>query len=589
MIRISPTAPAFARFAIVVFPLIAAAAPPAGATTAADLCPAAADPCVIGGNRSIDPGSVLDFGGRAVQLTGTANLFTSGGDVTLRAGALTALPGSLIRSAGTTRADPAGDVTIEVASANYSGDLDVRGSPAGDVTIEATGAFSFGGTLRGRSEAADESAALVEISADTLVLGGVIELLGGREEIGGELAVSGTSVSVTGRIDVSGGDGGSVELLATTSLLVDGSAEIRADSTVAAGDGGEITLDCDSQTSVAGELSTDGRSGGDEGGGDGGSVTIGGDQGIEITSAAEVQTLGGSPDGLGGDVDILSFFGPVEVAGSVDASSDDRDGLGGSVDVAADSVLTITGVIEAVGGLGGGGDADLDSDGDLTIASGAVVDVSATRPARGGTLIVSAAATFRNAGTLLANSAQANEGNGGSVSIGACDLLLETGSRIESVGPGGINSLVTNGTMSVRGQLSAGPSNGFNRLEYPPGAPTPVINPGSQIFPGAMISVDQGLSPCRAFPQTPTPTDTAPPSASPTPTETVSSPTPGGACPGDCDGDGTVTIAELIRAVNIALGSLPLSACPAADVGGDGQVSISDLISAVNASLDGCP
>ncbi len=589
MIRISPTAPALARFAVVLLPLLAAAAPPAAATTAADLCPAAANPCIISGNRSIDAGSVLDFGGRAVQLTGTANLFTSGGDVTLRGGALTALPGSLIRSAGPTRADAAGDVTIEVASANYSGDIDVRGSPAGDVNIDATGAFAFGGTLRGRSEAADESAALVEMSADSVVLGGVIELLGGREEIGGELAVSGASVSVTGRIDVSGGDGGSVEILATTSLVVTGSAEIRADSTVAAGDGGDITLDCDAQTSVAGELSTDGRTGGDEGGGDGGSITIGGDQGIEITSTAEVQTLGGSPDGLGGDIDLLSFFGPVDVAGSLVANSDDRDGLGGSVDVEADSVLTITGEIEAVGGLGGGGDADLDSDGDLTIANGAVVDVSATRPARGGTLIVSAAETLRNAGTLRANSAQANEGNGGSVTMGACDLLLETGSRIESVGPGGINSLVTNGTMSVRGQLSAGPGNGLNRLQYPPGVPPPVINPGSQIFPGAMVSVDPGLSPCREFPQTPTPTATAPPSASPTPTETVSSPTPGGACPGDCDGDGTVTIAELIRAVNIALGSLPLSACPAADVAGDGQVSISDLISAVNASLDGCP
>ncbi len=60
-------------------------------------------------------------------------------------------------------------------------------------------------------------------------------------------------------------------------------------------------------------------------------------------------------------------------------------------------------------------------------------------------------------------------------------------------------------------------------------------------------------------------------------------------CPGDCDGDGTVTISELIRAVNISLGSQPLSNCMAADTSGDGTVAINELIQAVNASLGGCP
>ena len=35
-------------------------------------------------------------------------------------------------------------------------------------------------------------------------------------------------------------------------------------------------------------------------------------------------------------------------------------------------------------------------------------------------------------------------------------------------------------------------------------------------------------------------------------------------CPGDCNGDGVVTVPEVVTVVNIALGSLPLSACPAA-------------------------
>lgn len=60
-------------------------------------------------------------------------------------------------------------------------------------------------------------------------------------------------------------------------------------------------------------------------------------------------------------------------------------------------------------------------------------------------------------------------------------------------------------------------------------------------------------------------------------------------CPGDCDGDGAVTVAELIRGVNIALGNAPLGDCPAFDTSGDGSVTVSELIQSVNAALSGCP
>lgn len=62
---------------------------------------------------------------------------------------------------------------------------------------------------------------------------------------------------------------------------------------------------------------------------------------------------------------------------------------------------------------------------------------------------------------------------------------------------------------------------------------------------------------------------------------------PAAAVAGDCDGDGSVSIGELVRAVGVALESLPLSACPAADGDGDGLVRIEELISALNAALDG--
>lgn len=61
-----------------------------------------------------------------------------------------------------------------------------------------------------------------------------------------------------------------------------------------------------------------------------------------------------------------------------------------------------------------------------------------------------------------------------------------------------------------------------------------------------------------------------------------------GPCAGDCDGNGAVQIAELIRGVNMALGNLPLGDCPAFDGDANDQVSINELISAVNAALNGC-
>ncbi len=65
--------------------------------------------------------------------------------------------------------------------------------------------------------------------------------------------------------------------------------------------------------------------------------------------------------------------------------------------------------------------------------------------------------------------------------------------------------------------------------------------------------------------------------------------TPGGACPGDCNGDGVVRIDELIVMVNIALGTAPATDCPAGDTNGDGSVTINEIIAAVVVALGSCP
>ena len=60
-------------------------------------------------------------------------------------------------------------------------------------------------------------------------------------------------------------------------------------------------------------------------------------------------------------------------------------------------------------------------------------------------------------------------------------------------------------------------------------------------------------------------------------------------CAGDCNGDGRVTVDELIVAVSISLGTAAVADCAAADRTGSGQLTIADLIVAVNSALHGCP
>jgi len=86
--------------------------------------------------------------------------------------------------------------------------------------------------------------------------------------------------------------------------------------------------------------------------------------------------------------------------------------------------------------------------------------------------------------------------------------------------------------------------------------------------------------------------DTSPPfmvqvTGGPTPTATAT-PTPG-ACLGDCDGSGAVTVDELVLGVNMVLGSVGVTACPSFACTEDpGVVVVNCIIVAVNNALSGC-
>jgi poly(3-hydroxybutyrate) depolymerase/6-phosphogluconolactonase (cycloisomerase 2 family) len=59
-------------------------------------------------------------------------------------------------------------------------------------------------------------------------------------------------------------------------------------------------------------------------------------------------------------------------------------------------------------------------------------------------------------------------------------------------------------------------------------------------------------------------------------------------CVGDCDWSSQVTVDELVRGVNIARGTTPLSACEMFDDDGAGTVTVDKLVHGVNNALHGC-
>lgn len=60
-------------------------------------------------------------------------------------------------------------------------------------------------------------------------------------------------------------------------------------------------------------------------------------------------------------------------------------------------------------------------------------------------------------------------------------------------------------------------------------------------------------------------------------------------CVGDCNGDGQVTVDEIVTGVNIALGTSAIGNCLALDADSSGSATVDELVTAVNNALNGCP
>ncbi len=123
---------------------------------------------------------------------------------------------------------------------------------------------------------------------------------------------------------------------------------------------------------------------------------------------------------------------------------------------------------------------------------------------------------------------------------------------------------------------------------------TATASPSSTSTATATATVSQTQTLTRGPTDTPSPTATIIPTTTPTPTGSPSQPTvtPTATaitpCVGDCNGDGEVTVDELLTMVNIALENPLVSECPAGDGNADGEITIDEILTAVNNALSGC-
>ncbi len=311
--------------------VLVAGARPGGATTPADLCPPAADPCEINANFAITPGSgLLDFGTRAVIVKAGRTLDAGFNALMIKAGSLRLEPGAKLLAAG------------GVVSVSTEGAIELQTS----------------GTTRAKIDVSDPfGAGAVELITQSgpVVLDGILWAKGTDTEAdGGELLVlAGGDITNNGELSAKGGGdaGGGIITLISTGGKVD--VLKKTDVTAGSFDGGELDFE------ALGD--------------------------VTIAAGADMDVSGGGKGGSGGAVLLVSNEGNITIGGKVlglaGGTGEDGGGFGGSLDaIAAIGAVALNANVTVPGADGGGGG----DGGDVTLIGGTTVTVNANIDSRGG-------------------------------------------------------------------------------------------------------------------------------------------------------------------------------------------------------------
>jgi cysteine-rich repeat protein len=437
-----------ARLLLHLLLVVLGVAPRAWATTANDLCPPAANPCIVsqGTSIAVSDGSVLNFGTRALVLaSGSGTRLDAGtGSMAILAGSVTLNPGSaLLAHSGMITLVVGGNVSV-LRAGMARARIDVSDFVApGTIAIDASGGIEVQGILTAQGTGIDGGNGSIDLTAGgDVVVSGEVNLAGGGNAIGGDLGIhsagfSGGSLLVTGVVVVNGGfDGGMIDISMggsiTTMLLAASRFEAKAEGVE--GDGGTIDLIAGNGDIVLNiPMSVAGTTGIDFGG-SGGDVTIEAVNGSVVLNGA-IELSGALPDGDGGDLDVSAGLDLTQ-NGSVTALGRDQTGVGGIVDLFAQRTLTV---------------GPINVSGTCLTCSGGDVDASAW-----------------------------------------CAVVVPAGVLVQANGPGGGVLLRSGEDLDVHGRVEAGQ---INNVMYRNAANPPNLS-GALFVPAPNVQLVTALIPC---------------------------------------------------------------------------------------------
>ena len=494
------------RVRIIALLVVLACSSSARATVATDLCPAAQDPCEVNTALTVDPGSVIDLGGRGLQLDAAARLTLGAGAVQILAGSVRLRAGARITgatgaAASSLEIDTTGDIVLEASGSTLSR-IDLSAAPVvgGTITLKAGGAITVAGNITSDGPSTEASGGSISLTAATgdLIVSGALSSNGGSDGSGGFISVEadGGKIDLAQPVDISGGEfgAGEVDLTASGDVIV--RQAINASGGGLSGDGGTVFISAGGTATLLANI--DGTAAGStaEGGGSGGDVEIDASQNVVVSGQIDVTS--GFPDGDAGTFS-STVGGNFTQTQKITILGNGVDACGGELDISAGRDINLV-QIEASGGSCGGGDVSALGLGTVTAAASIHADGGpGDGGGDGGTIDIEGRDVTTN--DVLRANAGTSANLVGQITVAGCNVTVNKPSELRTLGgQGGAlpdfgNLIRASGKATIVGNLlTTAPST--NTIVYRDSTMLPAIS--GTVTPPAIETLDTTLPPCPA-------------------------------------------------------------------------------------------
>jgi len=391
-----------------------------------------------------------------------------------------------------------GVCTVGDGSVRLNGKTDAYGAEPGSVSVRAAGNIEVLQDITFYATVRDFDGGFLELESGMGAVSVAAQLRGsgGGLSQGGEVDLMAASdITLTGQIDVNGGDfdGGYVEFLAGRDVLI--SNNILASSTSGAGLGGEIdtSADRDIIISSTAQLLTTGHTSADNFGGDGGPQGYYAGRNIDVGATVVMQGDGALPDGFGEDI-YFESTGDMNLAASISARGRGSKGAGGTIatDVGGALQTAASSVFNVTGGESGGGAVEMFAVGSIT--HDGLIDGRASSNGTPDSVLIVSETDLTATGDVLLNGGPSGSARG-DIEIEACRINLNNGALLSNLGGGGTTTLIGHERINVNaGSSIVNATNGINLARYRDEAKPPTII--GTVSPAFEMDVVPSLSGC---------------------------------------------------------------------------------------------